>query len=323
LHDPSFKPGSRTPGVRACVGVSVAQPGEHDYLTLIRHADLACSLAREAEGVGVHIHNAEVDRQFKASRRNYLREQVGEALLHGRLSLMFQPIVSLRNSRSERYEVLLRLYDQEGRELLPESVFDVVEQHALGARLDGWVISQSLRMLEAPAQRDRPKTLFINLSPATLQSRAMRLWLRERLERAGVDRKQLVFEVSEETARRHLHQLRSFIADFADLGCGFSLERFGRRSDSLSLLERLDVNYVKLASHFVEDLKGQRADHVKGLLRKLVDRLSAREVTIIMVGIEEMAPLTALWSCGVDCVQGFFLQRPQEEMSYDFSGQSG
>jgi EAL domain-containing protein (putative c-di-GMP-specific phosphodiesterase class I) len=233
--------------------------------------------------------------------------------------LLFQPIVSLVGRREQRYEVFLRLRDRLGHELLPETVFDVTKKHALGARLDGWVVNESLKLLAARPSSAQPRTLFINLSPATLLSRAIRPWLRERLEKSKTDPRSIVFEMSEDKGRQHLFELRSFLAYFADLGCGLSLERFGCRPDSLNLLEQLDVNYVKLNSRFVKDLRSPASPFAKQNLKALTEALNGKGVTIVMSGIEDFTALPTLWSCGVHSVQGFSVQRPSEVMSYDFS----
>ena len=46
--------------------------------------------------------------------------------------------------------------------------------------------------------------------------------------------------------------------------------------------------------------------------------LATLGVTTIITGIEDASNLPVLWSCGIDFVQGYFLQRPHTDMSYDF-----
>ncbi len=46
--------------------------------------------------------------------------------------------------------------------------------------------------------------------------------------------------------------------------------------------------------------------------------LATQGVTTILTGIEDSATLPVLWSCGIDYVQGFLLQRPHTDMSFDF-----
>jgi EAL domain-containing protein (putative c-di-GMP-specific phosphodiesterase class I) len=53
-------------------------------------------------------------------------------------------------------------------------------------------------------------------------------------------------------------------------------------------------------------------------LTQLARRLAGQGITPILTGIENGATLPVLWSCGIDYVQGFVLQRPHTDMSFDF-----
>ena len=58
----------------------------------------------------------------------------------------------------------------------------------------------------------------------------------------------------------------------------------------------------------------------QGQLRELVQELEILGAAIIVGGVEDVKTMPILWSLGIDLIQGFFLQRPHREMSYDFSG---
>jgi EAL domain-containing protein (putative c-di-GMP-specific phosphodiesterase class I) len=127
-----------------------------------------------------------------------------------------------------------------------------------------------------------------------------------------------VFEVAETTAERGLRDMFGFLGGIKMLGCGFCLDRFGRGTDSLSLLKNLGADYVKLDMYFVN---GIAKDPIKqAQLKELVQNLEALGAATIVGGVEEVKAMPILWSLGVDLIQGFFLQHPNREMSYDFAG---
>ncbi len=148
---------------------------------LIQRADSACGLAREAKGERIYLQqNApQVQRDQEISSRARVLDQVREIVEHEWLWLVFQPMASMRGDTNERYEVLLRLRDRQGQELVPGSVFGVVYNHELGLALDRWVIAHALEMLQ---QRQQATTLFIKVLPVTLQDKTLSAWLREQLE---------------------------------------------------------------------------------------------------------------------------------------------
>jgi len=312
-----YKVGEHALLLRINVGVAVATDRSQDHLMLIQRADSACGQAREAksERIFVYQNTLLVNRAQEISSRTQMLEQVREIIEHERLWLVFQPIASMRGDVNERYEVLLRLRDKEGQEIVPGGAFGVIHNHQLGLTLDRWIIEHSLEML---GQRQPATTLFIKVLPVTLQDRTLNGWLRERLEQFGVEAHRIVFQVAESTAERGLRDMFGFLGGIKLLGCGFCLDRFGRGADSLGLLKNLGADYVKLDMYFVNGLA--KDPDKQAQLQELVQNLEALGAATIIGGVEDVKTMPILWSLGVDLIQGFFLQHPYREMSYDFSG---
>jgi diguanylate cyclase (GGDEF)-like protein len=307
--------------LRTSVGISTAMAEEQDWPYLIQQADMACLIAREAGQESwrerIHVYNPQADWEATVLQRQRLLEEIQEALQQRRLSLVFQPIVSLRGDTTARYEALLRMRNQEGQELLPETVFGVVQNHRLGLLLERWVIANAIRLLRERQAHNQPTTLFVNISPAVLQDEAIVEWIKTALERTGIHPDQLVFEMAEANAEKHLPSLCRFVEAVRNLGCGFSLDRFNGGEVGRTLLGKLAVDYVKLDPHFVYDLSGDESKQQE--LQQLAQALEALQITTVASSIENLATLQALGSCGMNYVQGFFLQVPHTEMTYNFA----
>lgn len=311
-----YKVGEQALLLRTSIGVATATDRTLDHLMLIQGADSACGLARETKGERIYVREAAPaeQRDQDVSSRGQMLKQVGEIVEHERLWLVFQPVASMRGDTNERYEVLLRLRNAEGQDLVPGSVFGVVHNHSLGLALDRWVIDHALEMLR---QRQLTTTLFIKVLPVTLQDRTLSGWLRERLEQTGVEAQRIVFSVAEAAIERGLRDMFAFLGGIKLLGCGFCLDRFGRGADSLGLLKNLGADYVKLDMYFVNNLA--RDSKKQAQLKELVQSLEALGAATIVGGVEDVQAMPILWSLGIDLIQGFFLQHPYREMSYDFS----
>ena len=317
LESGFYKVGEQALLLRVSVAMAPATDHSQDYLMLIQRADSACRLARESKGERIVLQPTELEAKVnqEASSRAKVLDQVREIVEHERLWLMFQPIASMRGDDNERYEVLLRLRGSDGQELVPGSVFGVVYNHELGRTLDRWVIERVIDLLQ---QRQLTTTVFIKILPVTLQDRTLSDWLRERLEQTGVEAQRLVFQVAEATAERSLRDMFGFLGGIKMLGCGFCLDRFGRGADSLALLKNLGADYVKLDMYFVNRIA--KDPEKQAQLKELVQNLEALGASTIVGGVEDVKAMPILWSLGVDLIQGFFLQHPNREMSYDFAG---
>lgn len=304
--------------LRASIGISIASPSMNEASTLIQQADLACGMAREGKSKRIHIqHNQNGEQDADTPRQRRLLEEIREAVQQQRMNLLFQPVVSLRGDTTERYEVLLRMRNREGWELLPETVFGLVKRHRIGMVLDRWVIAHSIRVLRDRQAHGHSVILFINISPTILQDEELLNWLRSGLQKTGVLPAKLVFEMTETTAELNRQALLPFLRQIKDLGCGISLDHFSGHERAQALVQLLQVDYVKLDPRFTQNLLNDKDRQRQ--LGETVRTLATLGVTTIVTGVEEAAILPPLWTCGIDYVQGFLLQRPHTDMSYDFA----
>lgn len=304
--------------LRTSIGISIAGNGLQDPAMLIQQADLACGMARDSKDTRIHVHHARsAEQDADSPRQRRLMEEIREAVQQQRMTLLFQPTVSLRGDTTERYEVLLRMRNREGWELLPETVFALVKRHRIGMVLDRWVIAHSIRVLRERQVRGQSAILFINISPTIQQDEELLNWLQGGLRKTGVPAASLVFEMAETTAELNKQAVLPFLRGLKELGCGISLDHFSGHERAQALVQLLRVDYVKLDGRFAQDLLNDKDRQAQ--LSHLARTLATLGVTTIVTGIEDAMTLPVLWSCGIDYVQGFFLQRPHTDMSYDFA----
>ena len=126
----------------------------------------------------------------------------------------------------------------------------------------------------------------------------------------------LVFELPETAAELNKQALLPFLQGLKALGCKLSLDHFTGHERAQALVETLRVDYAKLGINFTQNLLNDKDRQQR--LTELARTLTALGATTIVTGIEDAMTLPALWSCGIDYVQGYFLQRPHTDMSYDF-----
>ncbi len=303
--------------LRTSIGISIASSTRQEAALLIQQADLACGMARDSKDARIHVHHDQsAEQDADSPRQRKLLEEIREAVQQQRMNLLFQPIVSLRGDTTERYEVLLRMRNRDGWEVLPETVFGLVKRHRIGMVLDRWVIAHSIRLLRERRARGQSAILFINISPTILRDEELFNWLKSGLHKTGVPAASLVFEITETTAEVNKQTLLPFLRRLKELGCGLSLDHFSGHERAQALVQLLQIDYVKLDSRFTQDLLNDKVRQQE--LGQLARGLATLGVTTILTGIEDATILPALWSCGIDYVQGFLLQRPHTDMSYDF-----
>lgn len=272
-----------------------------------------------------HAANAAADKQLPALRYDRtdsanvadssLIEQVKHALQYDHFRLLFQPIISLRDDPQENYEVLMRLQisDQSHG---PYEVIRAADAAGLAVELDQWVAEHALRELAQHRQQGNDTRLFLHVTPATMRDAAFLPWLNSMLRQYRLPGDALVFQISEENALTYLKAAKAFGRALSVLKCRLAISHFGHMPDSMSLLKHLNIDYVKLDASFVQNLhKGDTTDQLK----QLIKGVQQQEVRAIVPQIEEAKALNILWSCGADYIQGYYVQKPSEDMTFDFS----
>ncbi len=319
LEQRDFDAGGRSFMLDVAIGATISRSPDVSALEIMEQTELAIRLARENDA-RIYVHDSREDGQAQRTREEELAAQIRESLKQSRLRLLFQPIVGLGEDRQERYEVLVRMRDKFGDDLLPETVFAVAERVGLGDKIDRSVVGRVLAILAERGLPRRKVELFVNVCRDLFEDREFAEWLRERIAAHGVSPESLVFEVSEQQLAHQGIKASDFIAKVRGLGCRASIERFGRAENAILMLSRTPVDYVKLDPSLVEGVEKDRRRYEE--LRRLVASTRKLGPEIIAGGVENPSTLGALFRCEIHLAQGFFLQEPFGEMAYDFDGNS-
>jgi diguanylate cyclase (GGDEF)-like protein/PAS domain S-box-containing protein len=285
---------------------------------VISQADLACELAHEEGGNCIHLHNPVADEKASRERDIHWSKTIEHALNHNSFSLAYQPIASLHGETSEKYEVLLRMVDEQENPVPPSKFIPAAEEHGMSIAVDRWVIVHTLKVLRERILAGKDTVIFIKLSPTTISDENMLLWISEVLKKSKVDPAKLVFEIHENAVNKILRPAKAFVDGLKKLKCGFCLEHFGTNENSVQILKYLLVDYVKIDGSFMRNLASNQEN--QAMVKSMTELAQSVKTATIAEFVEDASSLAVLWQCGINYIQGNFLQQPQDMMNYDFEG---
>ena len=240
-----------------------------------------------------------------------LYQELVEALDHDRLALYAQPLKPLWDpSRGERYEILVRLLDANGKPMDAERFIPVAARHHLLVRLDQYVLTHLLARLAAQAAAlNRSGVVFgLNLSEQSLLQPDLAARIRNALSVARVPPSILSFDIAETVAAKRPAETERFVATLRDAGCGSAIDDFGTGATSLAYLKGLKVSSLKIDGIFIRDLltNPRSESMVRGILH------IARQLGLetIAESVETAEAAEQLTSLGVTYGQGRALGEP-------------
>jgi EAL domain-containing protein (putative c-di-GMP-specific phosphodiesterase class I) len=241
------------------------------------------------------------------------------ALMENRFRLVYQPIVPLHAQPAERYEALIRMIDENGEEIPPASFIPTAENAGVMPDIDRWVIRESMQILVKQHGDNKETSLLVKLSEDSINDQTLVPWINEQLNEFHLPGDTLIFEIKEDCVMRQPETVKQLINGLKQLHCRTALGHFGSDPRSLDYLEQLNVDFVKLAGTFVDNLSGDSKS--QAMVKAVVQTAHDLGTLTVATFVQDASKMATLWQCNVDYIQGYFLQAPEEDMSYDFSEQ--
>ena len=293
--------------VTASVGVTLYPQDGSDADTLLRHADQAMYLAKQAGRNRYVLFDPEHDRQIHTHREQLAR--IETALDRDELRLYFQPKVDMYQGIVLGAEALVRWQHPE-RGLLPPSEFlPVIESHPLMIKLDHWVFIEALRQMECWQMQGLRFVISVNVSATTLQQSGFPDWLAALLAaHPHVPPPSLELEIVETAALDDLNHALLVMEKCIALGVSFALDDFGTGYSSLTYFRRLPVYTLKIDQSFVRNMLVDTEDMT--IVEVVINLAQTFQRAVIAEGMETALHGAALLRLGCHCAQGYGIARP-------------
>lgn len=324
MEDHIIEIGNQSIQCTISIGLLVLQNQHHlENTTLIDGAFSECEKVREeadsdgiGNGVSVYVPVPE-QRSFGDSQGDdELDSLLEEALNNGDFSLAFQPIVSLRGTSGDHYEVQTRMVDEDGNIVAASEFINTIHFTGTNTRLDRWVILEATKLLARKLESDPDTRLFINLTSHALQDKTLITWLGVVLKAGDIPPGAVIFQFEESTAINYVKPAKAFAESIKAMGCKLSISSFGNSDDPLKTLKNINADFAKICGKYTKELE---SDGSTQMLKAMVSSIIENNSQAIVSDVENAAALAMLWQIGVDYIQGGYLATPTNEMSYEFT----
>ncbi|PCH83369.1 MAG: GGDEF-domain containing protein [Piscirickettsiaceae bacterium] len=301
------------------IGVSFIDNKLSSAEQLIAQADKACDKAANNSDEKIHVYDDSISTPL-----NVLIEEkksvnlIQSALEEDRLHTLFQPIVDLSEKATENYAVLLRIMDEEKNHVPPDNFILTAERTGLISQLDEWVLRSTIQQIKHASRLGIKRKFFITLSINTYRHSQFIETLMADVKFYGIDPTLLVFQINFSDIHDDPKTLMKFITIIKnDCGCQLAFDQVGFSEITDSMLKKYPVDYIKIDGSFTQSLLKDPAS--KKVIQDIVNVTKRNHVKTIAKSVENANALAMLWNIGIDAVQGYFLQRPNDEMQFDFS----
>jgi len=295
--------------ISASVGVSLYEEQTADDLdTLLRQADQAMYLAKQAGRHRWHVFDVERDRAVQEHQEK--RESVTLALRQGEFRLYYQPKVNMRTGAVIGAEALIRWQHPDKGIVSPAEFLPLVQDSVeLSIAVGSWVIGEALRQMDIWRQMGLTIPVSVNISAHHMQHPEFVPDLMRELARYPALTPELIeIEVLESSALDDIARASAVIRECRQRGVPVSLDDFGTGYSSLTYLRRLPVSTIKIDQTFVREMLVDQDD--TAIVEGVIGLAKAFRREVIAEGVESIEHGVLLLQMGCELAQGYGIARP-------------
>lgn len=292
-------------GVRTCsAGLASLEPGDSVSLLLSR-AEAALYQAKQGGR----------DRLRRGGEQHERERLLRDALDHDQLFLVYQPVVALPVGRTVGREALVRLRHPDRGVLAPGDFLPDAADSRVIHDLGEWVTREALaaaagwHAVRRPADGPVPR-VAINVAGPELRRRGYARRTVQWIAEAGLPRGGVVLEVTETTLDADSPEVVAALDELRCAGVHIALDDFGTGWSTLSRLDRLPIDILKVDRSFVTRLGEPGAD--PALLHAIVAMGAALGTDVVAEGVETPQQAAVVTAAGCGFAQGYLYGRGEE-----------
>ncbi|MEL7352831.1 MAG: bifunctional diguanylate cyclase/phosphodiesterase [Cyanobacteria bacterium P01_A01_bin.116] len=289
----------------ASAGIAVQEPWYQNSRDLLRDAGLAMQQAKSF-GIGRYaIFQREM--RSRAFELWSLESDLHNAIEKGELKLWYQPIVNLNTHKIESFEALIRWQHPSHGWVSPSKFIPLAEETGLILMIDSWVLNTACKALKQWQQvTDEDVQININISAQHFTQGNLVQEVREAIAAAEINPGALRLEITETLLLDDTQRAITTLNHIKALGVEVAIDDFGTGYASLSYLQDLPLNKLKIDGYFIEMMEKNGPEIVNtviALAHKLGFGVTAERV-------ETVSQYETLRELGCDTVQGYLFSKP-------------
>jgi len=301
-----FSAGEQHLPIKASFGLCAKEDAGSRGVKILNQINIALNLAKKSSQDYFVYYKQEMEE--KTLWRLGMIRQLRTDFAENRLELWYQPQLNLNTGKVIGAEALLRWRTTDGQFISPAVFIPLAEYSGLIIEIGDWVINQAcmqIKTLEEQAFDD--VSISVNVSIPQFKRDNFVDSIIEATTKHQVDPVKLELEITENVLMDEPQVVIDALVRVKAEGISIALDDFGTGFSSLSYLQKLPLDRLKVDRSFVIDIAKPGESIIADTIINLGKQMNLK---VIAEGIEDEAQQAHLKAQGCDEVQGFFYAKP-------------
>ena len=302
-------------GFLPAFGVCPIEPGEHIDILLYDRAKAALTRARH--DFRDRIKHFEPETYAQREREDYLLSAFQRALGQGHITFYIQPQYDMKTEKIVGGEALARWKDGDGNFISPGTFVPLLERNGFAVTLDRHIWNLVFTWLSKRLAQGLPCVpISINVSQTDLISVDVAGQLERLAMRHAVPTHFVKVEITESAYADNPADIETLTGKLRALGFSVLIDDFGSGASSLSMLQNIDADAIKLDSRFMP-AEAHQANKGENIVKSIINMSWEIGMPVIVEGVETEKQVAFLQDLGSRYVQGYYYYRPMPVESFE------
>ena len=275
----------------------------------LAQAKLAHQKARQIEApYFIYEQNDDNERTYRHNQ--IVSSMIRYALNNNKITAECQPIYDLtkplpgeNNYELFSYEILVRLYDDEGKIHYPGEFLGVAKQAGLYISITKAVINIAFDLVEK-----FDYVFSINLSSSDMANTSVRELFSARLKKCKAPNRLTIEVLETEDIDQKMDDVLKFLNEVRNKGCHVAIDDFGSGFANISTILQLNIDYIKIDGSIIKRLPYD--ENSRAFLSMLSNFAASANYTMVAEFVSSQDILDQVKALGVQCAQGYLLGKP-------------
>ncbi|MDX3773214.1 EAL domain-containing protein [Chromatiaceae bacterium AAb-1] len=246
--------------------------------------------------------------QIRAPEYQALENELFKGFSGNEFDVYFQPRMSIASNRIVGYEALLRWHSPKRGILLPQSFIQMADETGLLGKLDRLAFRKCCEQLQYWRHTGLARgRISLNVSAQSLQQADFPDFLYSQLQQNELTADGFELELSENILLHASPSIRQRLAQLSKQGFHLTIDNFGQGALSLTLLQQLPLNSIKIAQQLIRDI--EHNERQRNITASLIRIATYLQLDVIATGIENEMQAYLLHVMGCDVLQGHLFSK--------------
>ena len=251
----------------------------------------------------------------KLNRKKETIQLIMDAINNDKIDVFYQPIYSTDKQRVTSAEALVRIWDNEGRLIMPGTFIDIAEENGMILKLGEIVFEKVCSFIQKyPLERYGMEYIEVNLSVVQCAYDYLSKDYIGIMKKYNISPQYINLEITESASTSARKTLLENMDELMEYGVRFSLDDFGTGHSNLNYIMDMPVDIIKfdrsMTNAYFENGKA------KYVMDAAIHMIHGMGLKIVSEGVATEEQYKAMEKLGISHIQGFYFSKPLPEEQF-------